>query len=139
MEPSRNESDMLGRDLLESINIDRIICYNESVPHSAKKVFKTRDQKLERTEVLLSHTDDPELLVYVPFLCPVKVLSVNVIGVGDGTSPTSMRVFKDRERLDLNSVLSIEPTQAFELLEDPQGEVEYMTRVSKFSLSLIHI
>ena len=52
-----------------------------------------------------SHHGDPELLMYVPFTCPVKVMSITVIGGGSGTSPNKIRLFKDASNLDLSNVV----------------------------------
>ena len=43
-----------------------------------------------------------------------------------------MRLFKNREDLDFGMVSDMEPVQAFDVSEDPRGEIEYPTMVAKF-------
>lgn len=130
---AENDTDPFGTDLLSSINLDRVYCLNEGSTRTGKNVFKPKDLKLERDVVLQSHQGDPELLLFIPFICPVKIMSLCVIGGGSGTSPNSVRIFKDKESLDLSSVGELPALQAFELLENLTGEIEYMTRVSRFT------
>jgi PITH domain len=130
---SSQDIDPTGTDLLGSIYLDAIVCLNERTPKSGKLVFKTQENKLERDLVIQSNERDPELLVYVPFICPVKVLSIIVIGGGNGTTPSEVRIFKNQDSLDFSNVQNMTPVQSFELLENPYGDIEYPTRVSKFS------
>lgn len=127
------DSDPFGSDMLASINLDAVTCLNERVFRSGRNVFKTKENKLDRSESLMSNEGDEELLLYIPFICPVKVLSICVIGGGSGTSPNLVRIFKNHDHLDFSNVNHMEPVQAFDLLENPIGEIEYMTRVSKFT------
>ena len=130
---SSRDVDPTGTDMLGSIYIEAITCLNEREPKSAHLVFKTQENKLEHDLVLQSNEGDPELLLYVPFVCPVKVLSLCIIGGGNGTTPQEMRLFKNQDSLDFGNVERMTPVQTFELLENPYGDIEYTTRVSKFS------
>jgi hypothetical protein len=125
--------DPTGVDLLGSINVDAVTCLNERTIGSGKLVFKTQENKLESDLSVLSNEGDPELLIYVPFICPVKVLSICVIGGGNGATPRELRVFKNHENLDFANVEGMTPVQTFEVFENPYGEIEFPTRVSKFS------
>ncbi|CAG9316292.1 unnamed protein product [Blepharisma stoltei] len=127
------DADPFGSDLLSSIHLEAVTCLNEQTPHSGRLVFKTKENKLDRTESLKSNEGDQELLLYIPFVCPVKVLSMCIIGGGGGTSPQLVRVFKNNDHLDFSNVAQMAPVQTFELLENPLGELEYMTRVSKWT------
>ena len=130
---SSKDIDPTGSDLLGSIHLDAVVCLNEKIPRSGRLVFKTKENKLERDLVVQSNDNDPELLIFIPFVCPVKVLSLCIIGSGNGTTPNQVRIFKNQNSLDFNNVENMEPVQSFELLENPYGEIEYFTRVTKFS------
>ena len=130
---SSKDIDPTGNDLLSSINLDAVNCLNERVPRSGRLVFKTQENKLESDLILQSNEGDPELLLYVPFICPVKVLSICIIGCGSGTTPSEVRIFKNHDSLDFSNVETMIPVQTFDLYENPYGDIEYPTRVSKFT------
>lgn len=125
--------DPTGNDLLSSIYLEAVTCLNERYPKSGKNVFKIQENKLESDIVLQSYEGDPELLLYIPFTCPVKVLSICVIGGGNGSTPPEMRIFKNQDHLDFSNVATMTPVQTFDILENPYGDIEYPTRVSKFT------
>ena len=55
-----------------------------------------------------------------------------VAGGGDGTSPTVMRAFINRDDIDFGMAAQLSPVQAFELVEDSTASLEYGTRITKF-------
>ncbi|BBG95103.1 Protein of unknown function D [Prunus dulcis] len=93
---------------------------NEAVPGSVK------------SEHLESNEGDPELLVYIPFTSDVKIKSISIIGGADGTSPSKMRVFINRDGIDFSDVQGMQAIQEWDLVENFQGVLEYQTRYSKF-------
>eukprot|EP00359_Climacostomum_virens_P008068 CAMPEP_0204917250 /NCGR_PEP_ID=MMETSP1397-20131031/14880_1 /ASSEMBLY_ACC=CAM_ASM_000891 /TAXON_ID=49980 /ORGANISM="Climacostomum Climacostomum virens, Strain Stock W-24" /LENGTH=206 /DNA_ID=CAMNT_0052090037 /DNA_START=82 /DNA_END=698 /DNA_ORIENTATION=- len=127
-----SDSDPFGQDLLPYIDTLNVTCLNEEQFGSCKSVFKTRDDKLDRDKSCKSNEGDPVLLMTVPFTCPVKLNSICVIGGLDGTSPSLVKAYANRQYLDFASADDLPPTQQFELIENPDGSYEYSTRVSKF-------
>jgi hypothetical protein len=127
-----NDTDPFGQDLLPYIDTVNVTCLNELQFDSAKRVFKTRDNKLDRTDSVRSNENDPVLLMTVPFTTPVKVHSVCVIGGLDGSAPSLVKVYANRPYLDFTSAEELSPTQQFDLIENHDGTYEYPTRVSKF-------
>lgn len=130
---SSTDIDPTGTDLLSSIHLDAVLCLNERTPKTGRLVFKTQENKLESDLAVQSNVGDPELLMYVPFICPVKVLSICIIGGGNGSTPAEVRIFKNHDNLDFSNVETMIPVQTFDILENPYGEIEYPTRVSKFT------
>lgn len=124
--------DPMGEDLLPWVNTDHIYCLNERIHDSCKKVFRAKDQKLESNEYLESNDDDPELLLNIPFTCPVKLKSVCIIGSEAGM-PLRVRLYKNIEHADFGNIEGRTPDQTIELHLNPTGEIEYPTRISKFS------
>ncbi|MBA0694046.1 hypothetical protein Goari_004379, partial [Gossypium aridum] len=66
------------------------------------------------------------------FTSDVKIKSISVVGGADGTSPSKLRVFINREGIDFSDAQSMQPVQEWELVENLQGVLEYQTRYSKF-------
>ena len=78
-----------------------------------------------------SHEDDPELLLQIPFTGSVTLRAICVIGGVDGTQPSKMRAYINRD-MDFDAVQDIRPLQEWDLQEDFRGVLEYPTSASKF-------
>ncbi|XP_020080238.1 PITH domain-containing protein 1-like isoform X1 [Ananas comosus] len=119
--------------LYKHIDFSKVVALNESVAGSVKSVFKAWERRLDTSEGLLeSNEDDPELLVFIPFTCDVKIKSIAVVGGSGGTSPSKMRAFINREGIDFSDAQNMQPVQEWELTENLQGVLEYQTRFSRF-------
>ena len=55
-----------------------------------------------------------------------------VAGGGDGTSPTLMRAYINRDDIDFGMAAELAPVQEFTLVEDSTASLEYGTRITKF-------
>lgn len=53
---------------------------------------------------------------------------LHTIGGTDGTSPSRLRVFTNRDDLDFGTAADTTPVQEWDLLENPRGEIEYPTQ-----------
>ncbi|WVZ70050.1 hypothetical protein U9M48_018752 [Paspalum notatum var. saurae] len=110
-----------------------VVALNESVPGSVKSVFKPWERRLDTSGGFLeSNEGDPELLIFIPFTSDVKIKSISVVGGADGTSPSRMRAFINREGIDFSDAQNMQPVQEWELAENLQGVLEYQTRYSRF-------
>ena len=119
-------------DLFPFIDRDGITALN-AAGDTAKGIFKPYDQRLERDQCLASEDGDPQLIIRVPFVCPVKVRAFTVIGGRDGTAPRSSKFFINHETLDFGDAEDgQQAVQCFDLVEDAYGTVEYRTQFSKF-------
>ncbi|XP_062202032.1 uncharacterized protein LOC133904559 [Phragmites australis] len=119
--------------LYNHIDIPKVVALNESVPGSVKSVFKPWEQRLDTSGGFLeSNEGDPELLIFIPFTSDVKIKSISVVGGADGTSPSRMRAFINREGIDFSDTQNMQPVQEWELAENLQGVLEYQTRYSRF-------
>jgi hypothetical protein len=128
-------------DLTEAVNLQGLYCLNESIVGSAKKIFKPKDQMLERESFLESNKGDPELLIYIPFNSAVKMKSMTMIGGEGGTSPSIIKLYVNKENPDFDLIEGSVATQEFECIENPEGELPYSLKPNKFnnvfSLTLI--
>ncbi|KAI0507986.1 hypothetical protein KFK09_014116 [Dendrobium nobile] len=119
--------------LYKHINLDQVTALNESVAGSIKSVFKAWDRRLDNSEGFLeSNEGDPELLVFIPFTSDVKIKSISVVGGAEGTSPSKMRAFINRDGIDFSDAQNMQPVQEWELAENLQGILEYQTRYPRF-------
>lgn len=119
--------------LYKHIDLPKVSALNEAVPGSAKSVFKAWEHRLNFSgEHLESNDGDPELLVFIPFTSDVKIKSISIVGGSDGTSPSKMRAFINRDGIDFSDAQSMQAVQEWELVENFQGVLEFQTRYSKF-------
>ncbi|KAH8482447.1 hypothetical protein H0E87_029766 [Populus deltoides] len=81
---------------------------------------------------LESNEGDPELLVYIPFTSDVKIKSISIVGGADGTSPSKMRAFINRDGIDFSDAQSMQAVQEWDLVENLNGVLEFQTRYAKF-------
>ena len=113
-----------SNDLLPYIDVDGICAHNEAErgavsahspptytqpPASApvrapqcRNVFKPYDRRLEREGSVESEEDDPQIIIHIPFISPVKIRALSVIGGADGETPRELRAFINRETLDFS-------------------------------------
>lgn len=80
-----------------------------------------------------SNDDDPELLIHVPFIGSVKLQALTVIGGRDGSSPSKLKVFVNRDDVDFGMATEAQPVQEWDLVENLTGTMEYPTQVTKFN------
>jgi len=118
--------------LYKYIDNRQLRCMNESVPGAIAKVFKTWDQRLDKTMFVESDADE-ELLVTIPFTGSVKLKSFCVIGGTGGTSPSKVKLFINRDDIDFGNVQEMKPLQTIDLAENVTGEIEWPVQVSNFS------
>ncbi|KAF5748303.1 Thioredoxin family protein [Tripterygium wilfordii] len=83
-------------------------------------------------EHLESNEGDPELLVFIPFTSDVKIKCISIVGGANGTSPSKMRAFINRDGIDFSDAQSMQAVQEWDLAENLNGVLEYQTRYSKF-------
>ncbi|CAK7353048.1 unnamed protein product [Dovyalis caffra] len=119
--------------LYKHIDLPKVSALNEAVPGSAKSVFKAWEHRLDSSgEHLESNEGDPELLVYIPFTSDVKIKSISIIGGTDGSSPSKMRAFINRDGIDFSDAQSMQAVQEWDLVENLNGVLEFQTRYAKF-------
>ncbi|EGI64509.1 PREDICTED: PITH domain-containing protein CG6153 [Acromyrmex echinatior] len=120
----------ISYNLFEKIDKDRVECLNEHEEGSGAKVFKTWEERLDRSEFVQSDVDD-ELLFNIPFTGDVKLKGLIVVA-DEGYSPKTVKLYKNRPHM-LFDHLANSPEQEFELITDAYGIHEYPVRTVKFS------
>ncbi|CAB1426341.1 unnamed protein product [Pleuronectes platessa] len=111
--------------LFNRIDVEKLQCLNESREGDGKLVFKPWDQRLDREKFVESDTDE-ELLFNIPFTGSVKLKGIIISGADDESHPC-------RDTTMSFDATGREPEQAFRLNRDPTAELEYPTKIARFS------
>mmetsp|Transcript_96600 Transcript_96600/g.171767 ORF Transcript_96600/g.171767 Transcript_96600/m.171767 type:complete len:206 (+) Transcript_96600:27-644(+) len=129
-----HEEDLTGQSqlLLPWIDVDAVVGLNEDEPNTARRVFRPYHTRLDDTQLVESPEGDEELMVKVTFTSPVKVTGISVIGGDNGSSPSSVKLYINREDLDFASLEDVEATQELQLAEDFHGAIQFPVRAAKF-------
>jgi hypothetical protein len=142
--------------LYSHINHTGVTCLNAVDTSQAPRILRPWHERRACEACLESPEDDAELLLHIPFTtdvkvrrllvteCPYKRLliapcfsvvqlrGIMVAGGGDGTSPTVMRAFINRDDIDFGMAADLSPVQEFSLTEDATASLEYATKIAKF-------
>ncbi|XP_076463351.1 PITH domain-containing protein 1-like [Babylonia areolata] len=117
--------------LFQKVDTERVQCLNEVVDGSGKTVFKAWDQRKDKEKFVESDADE-ELLFNIPFTGSVKLKGIILIGDNDDSHPATMRLFKNKPGMTFDDT-GMAPEQEFELHPDPEGVLEYNTKVARFN------
>ncbi|CAM9831259.1 unnamed protein product [Ascophyllum nodosum] len=129
---SHEHEDPDGMSLYGLIDTTRVRCLNESAPGSVLHCLKPWDRRRDPQPRLESEEDDPELIIFVPFTQVVKIRAISVIGGAEGSAPSEMKVFVNRDDIDFGLAHDLPPVQTMEMVRDSEGrEVDYPTKLSK--------
>ncbi|KAK2155902.1 hypothetical protein NP493_2030g00014 [Ridgeia piscesae] len=117
--------------LYMKIDTERVECLNETTEGSGKLVFKPWDQRLDTTQFVESDADE-ELLFNIPFTGNIKLKAIIVIGGEDDYHPSVMRLYRNRPNMTFDDTNCV-PDQEFDLQPDHTGDLEYATKIARFS------
>jgi len=117
--------------LYQKIDIDHVVCLNESEEGAGKGVFKAWENRLDREKFVESDADE-ELLFNIPFTGNIKLKGLIIVGGEDGSHPSKIRLYKNRPQMTFDDT-GAACEQEFELHRDPDGRLEYNTKVVTFS------
>ena len=75
------------------------------------------------------------LICFIRFTGSVKLKSLTIIGGEDGSAPSRVKCFINRDDIDFTNVESFKKAvvQEFELPYDKKGEIDHPTKMTKFS------
>jgi len=70
---------------------------------------------------VIKSSDDEQMILHIPFLCPVKLAYINIIATSSSEErPNNIHVFIDKPNMNFQDVYDITPT---EILEFPEDEI----------------
>ncbi|KAL0605137.1 Acyl-protein thioesterase 2 [Plecturocebus cupreus] len=121
----------LAYGLYLRIDLERLQCLNESREGSGRGVFKPWEERTDRSKFVESDADE-ELLFNIPFTGNVKLKGIIIMGEDDDSHPSEMRLYKNIPQMSFDDT-EREPDQTFSLNRDLTGELEYATKISRFS------
>ncbi|KAM9321659.1 PITH domain-containing protein 1 [Gastrophryne carolinensis] len=117
--------------LYQKIDLQKLQCLNESREGSGRSVFRAWEEREDRSRFVESD-DDEELLFNIPFTGNVKLKGIIVIGEDSDAHPSEMRLFKNIPQMSFDDARR-EADQVFNLNIDTTGELEYPTKIARFS------
>ena len=126
------KEDQVIVDLKNSINITSVYALNERITQSCQKVFKDKDDMLDRKDFCESNDDDPELLINIPFYTQVAIKSMRLIGGEDGMAPSRVKLYVNATNPDFD-LLEGKPTHQIDTIENPDGSMVYNLPQFKFN------
>lgn len=119
--------------LYKRVDLDRVICLNESQPNSGRHVLRPWDLRLDPSLPQLESAVDPQMLLCIPFISPVRIRSFCIIGGGDDVNPSEVWAYVNDEVLDFDTVHRKSPTQRWQLQQfNPRGDIEHAAKYSRF-------
>ena len=106
-----------------------LTCLNESSSHPLSSILGSNTGP-KGTSYLESDVD-PELLISIPFIDPVKIRSISIFsGVSPSQAPKTVKLFVNQLSLDFADADSLPPTQELDLTPDD-------TKGNKVELKLV--
>ena len=95
----------------------------------AARLFRPWEERADTSVLAESEdSDDPEIIIHVPLTSDVKLKSIAIIGGSDGSAPSQMRVWINRDDIDFSNVGDVEPLQEWSLNDGGLEALEYPTR-----------
>jgi hypothetical protein len=116
-------ADSIKSSLYPAIIIEELQCFNEREQDMVKGIVVPFDKRLS-TVPLLSAEDDCELLLIIPFRSAVNIATITMI-IDENDGPTNVRLFTNRNDLDLSSIADVQPLQIIQLQPDDDGYLDY--------------
>ena len=127
----------LNTSLLKFVDVPSVRGLNESEEGSCRGVIKEHAERGEVDPRCSSEEGDPELIIHVPFTEAVNLKSLSITGLG-ASSPSSVRLWVDRDDVDFEAAGELEPAQVVDLVDpsehpDFTGTLDYDLKPTKFS------
>jgi hypothetical protein len=110
-----------SQSLLPNITSKGLSCLNESSSHPLSSILGPA--RGSRGSSYLESDVDPELLITIPFLEPVKLKAISIFsGVSPEQAPKEIKLFINQNAMDFGDSESETPAQEFDLSkEDVKG------------------
>ncbi|CAL8085316.1 unnamed protein product [Calicophoron daubneyi] len=112
------------------IDISSVECLNESVSGSGKLVFKPYEDR--RSSSFVESESDEELLFNIPFTANIKLKGIIISGEPSDEHPKVVTLYRNRPFMTFSDT-NDEGDQTLSLSVDPQGEIIYPLKATRFS------
>ena len=129
-------------DLTGTVATNEVFALNEKVHQSCQKLFKIKEEMLDRTNYCDSNDEDSDLVIYIPFSAQVNLRAMTIIGGEDGMSPAKIKIFVNKKESEIDFDLKeANCEQEINCVENPDGQLKYFLKANKFhsvwSLTLV--
>ena len=129
-------------DLTGTVAKSEVFALNEKDHLSCQKLFKTKEEMLDKNNYCDSNDGDSDLIIYIPFSSQVNLKSMIIIGGEDGMSPAKIKIFVNKKESEIDFDLKdATPEQEQDCVENPDGSLQYFLKANKFhsvwSLTLV--
>ena len=84
-------------DLTNVVSKTEVFALNEKEHLSCQKLFKTKEEMLDRTNYCESNDGDIDLIIHIPFSSQVNLKSMIIIGGEYGMSPAKIKIFVNKK------------------------------------------
>ena len=120
-------------DLNSAISKNEAFALNEKKIGSCQKIFKPKEDMLDRKDYCESNDGDPDLIIHIPFSSQVNLRSMTIIGGEDGMSPAKIKIFVNRKESEIDFDLKdAKPEQEQICVENADGNLPYFLKANKF-------
>ena len=120
-------------DLTGSVAKNEVFALNEKEHQSCQKLFKIKEEMLDRTTFCESNDGDIDLVIYIPFSSQVNIRSMIIIGGEDGMSPAKIKIFVNKKESEIDFDLKeAKCEQEIDCVENPDGKLKYFLKANKF-------
>eukprot|EP00003_Mantamonas_plastica_P002733 TRINITY_DN1209_c0_g1_i3.p1 TRINITY_DN1209_c0_g1~~TRINITY_DN1209_c0_g1_i3.p1 ORF type:complete len:182 (+),score=59.56 TRINITY_DN1209_c0_g1_i3:148-693(+) len=115
-----------------AIDTTKLRALNLQDKKSVGDVFKPYDDRFDGKFIESDEDVDEEIILFIPFVCDVQIKSICILGGEDDKSPSTMKVWTNREDIDFSNADNIKCTQKFELVNDNTQAIDYPVNIPKF-------
>ena len=120
-------------DLTGTVAKDEVFALNEKIHQSCQKLFKIKEEMLDKTNYCDSNDGDTDLVIYIPFSAQVNLRSMTIIGGEEGMSPAKLKVFVNKKESEVDFDLKeMNCDQEINCVENPDGKLKYFLKANKF-------
>ena len=129
-------------DLTGAVAKNEVFALNEKVHLSCQKLFKIKEEMLDRKDFCDSNDGDSDLVIYIPFSSQVNLRTMIIIGGEEDLCPAKIKIFVNRNKSQIDFDLKeAKCEQEINCVENPEGTLKYFLKANKFhsvwSLTLV--
>ena len=97
------------------IDMEGVVCFNERKAGMVKNVIRPQIEKMDFSKGPLKSGYGKDMVIKIPFTCEVRVKVINLISGDDGEAPTTLKLYKNEEAVDISIQEDKKPVQELEL------------------------
>ena len=120
-------------DLTQCVSKSEVFALNEKEHQSCQKLFKSKEEMLDRTNYCESNDGDSDLIIFIPFSSQTNIKAMIIIGGEEGMSPAKIKIFVNKNESEIDFDLKeAKCEQEINCVENPEGHLKYFLNPNKF-------